>query len=94
VAQFVCGINKRSLSPREAQALLQELPQHQRDSVMFALATGLRQSNVLKLEWAKVDLERQHAWVDEIDSKNGSAIAVPLNSLATVSYTHLRAHET
>lgn len=73
---------KRSLSPREAQALLQELPQHQRDSVMFALATGLRQSNVLKLEWAKVDLERQHAWVDEIDSKNGSAIAVPLNSLA------------
>ena len=23
----------------------------------------------------------QHAWVDEIDSKNGSAIAVPLNSL-------------
>lgn len=73
---------ERSLSPAQAQCLLQELPKHQYECVMFALATGLRQSNVLKLEWSKVDMERRHAWVQAISSKNKTAIAVPLNTLA------------
>ena len=39
----------RWLTPEQAQRLLAELPIHQREVVLFALATGLRQSNVLKL---------------------------------------------
>lgn len=73
---------ERSLTPDQAQCLLDELPSHQREVVIFALATGLRQSNVLKLEWSKVDLERRHAWVTAIHSKNRKAIAVPLNDIA------------
>jgi integrase len=73
---------ERSLTPSEALRLLSELPAHQREPVLFALATGLRQSNVVELEWSKVDLERCHAWVPSIKSKNGQAIAVPLNSTA------------
>ena len=40
-----------------------ELPEHQREVVIFAMATGLRQANVLGLEWSRVDLEAGHAWL-------------------------------
>lgn len=73
---------ERSLTPSQAIRLLSELPAHQRETVLFALATGLRQSNVVKLEWGKVDLERCHAWVPGVRSKNGRPIAVPLNEVA------------
>jgi integrase len=73
---------ERSLTPEQAKRLLTELPSHQRETVLFALATGLRQSNILGLEWSKVDLQRQHAWVPSISSKNGRPIAVPLNTMA------------
>ena len=73
---------ERSLTPEQAKRLLAELPSHQRETVLFALATGLRQSNILGLEWSKVDLQRQHAWVPGISSKNGRPIAVPLNTMA------------
>ncbi|ASV97580.1 integrase [Paraburkholderia aromaticivorans] len=73
---------ERSLTPEQARSLLQELPEHQRDCVLFALATGLRQSNVLKLEWAQVNLELRHAWVKGTQSKNRRPIAVPLSETA------------
>ncbi|MBC7618784.1 MAG: site-specific integrase [Candidatus Saccharibacteria bacterium] len=73
---------ERSLTPEQAQNLLKELPSHQREYVMFALATGLRQSNVLKLDWGNVDIERRHAWVSAINSKNRNSIAVPLNDIS------------
>lgn len=76
------GGRVRSLSPEQAQRLLDELPDHQREMALFALATGLRQANVFKLRWEQVDLGRQHAWVDSKDSKTGVGIAVPLNSIA------------
>ena len=66
----------------QAETLLGELPAHQRDVVVFALATGLRQSNVLGLEWSHVDLEAGHAWVGADQSKNRKPIAVPLNATA------------
>lgn len=72
----------RWLTPEEVQRLLAELPQHQRDVVVFALVTGLRQSNVLKLEWAQVDLERKVAWIHPDQAKARRAIHVPLNSIA------------
>lgn len=36
----------RWITPEQARALLEALPQHQREMTLFALATGLRQSNV------------------------------------------------
>ena len=41
---------ERSLTREQAGRLLAELPEHQRDVVLFVLATGLRQSNVLRFE--------------------------------------------
>jgi integrase len=72
----------RFITPEQAEQLLSELPQHQLDMVMFALQTGLRQSNVFKLEWSNINLEKCHMWVNSDDSKNGKPIAVPLNKEA------------
>ena len=73
---------ERSLTREEAGRLLDELPPHQRDVVLFALATGLRQMNVLKLEWSQIDLERRHAWIHAAQSKNRRPIAIPPNETA------------
>lgn len=75
---------ERAITPEQAKRLLEELPEHQRDYVLFALLTGLRQSNVLGLEWSCVNLEQRHAWVQGTNSKNRKAIAVPLNDDAMV----------
>jgi len=45
----------------------------------FALATGLRQANVLGLEWTQVDLVRRVAWIHPDQAKARRAIGVPLN---------------
>ena len=76
------NIRERSLTVEQIKALLNELPTHQRATVLFALATGLRQSNVVKLEWAQVNLDQRHAWVKAIDSKNRKPISIPLNDVA------------
>lgn len=73
---------ERSLTHNEAKLLLSELPEHQRETVLFALATGLRQSNVLGLEWSQVNLSLRHAWVKGSQSKNDKPIAIPLNQIA------------
>ena len=73
---------ERSITVDQAETLLGELPAHQRDVVRFALATGMRQSNVLGLEWSRVDLEAGHAWIGAEQSKNGKPIAAPLNATA------------
>lgn len=73
---------ERSLTVEQVKRLMQELPAHQRETVMFALATGLRQRNVLELEWSQVNLDLRHAWVKATHSKNRRPIAVPLNDTA------------
>jgi len=50
--------------------------------VRFALATGLRQGNVIGLEWSQVDLQRRLAWIHADQAKARKAIAVPLNEPA------------
>ncbi|PHV12072.1 tyrosine-type recombinase/integrase [Chitinimonas sp. BJB300] len=72
----------RSLTKEKAQLLIKELPDHQRLIVLFALATGLRQGNVLGMTWEKVDLERRIAWVEAEDFKNGNDHSIPLNDTA------------
>jgi integrase len=83
----------RFITPEQVQALLRELPAHQQDMVLFSLQTGLRQSNVLKLEWLQVNLEQGHMWVNAADSKNRKPIAVPLNREAlTVLHRQVGKH--
>ena len=57
-----------------------ELPKHMRAMADFAIATGLRQANVLNLTWAKVDLKRKLVWIDATEAKGGKAIMVPLST--------------
>lgn len=70
----------RWITPEQARALLDALPPHQRDLVWFALATGLRQSNVLRLQWRQIDLGRKTAWIHADEAKGRRPIAVPLNA--------------
>lgn len=73
----------RWLNREEVTRLLQALPTHQRQPARFALATGLRQANVLRLQWSDVDLGRRTAWVHADEAKGREAIGVPLNEEAT-----------
>jgi integrase len=72
----------RWLTKEEATRLLAALAPHQRQLARFALATGLRQANVLHLQWSQVDLERRTAWIHADEAKAREAIGVPLNDEA------------
>ncbi len=72
----------RWLTKEEVIRLLNALPPHQKSLARFALATGLRQANVLRLRWSQVDLARSTAWVHADEAKGGAAIGVPLNDEA------------
>lgn len=69
----------RFLTRAEWQALYENLPEHLRPLCAFALATGLRQENVLRLRWSAVDLERRQAWVSADETKAGKPLSVPLS---------------
>lgn len=67
---------------KQVQAVMARLPEHQREVVLFALATGLRQRNILDLAWDRVDLARRIATIGEGDTKNGEVLGFPLNEIA------------
>ena len=77
----------RYLSATQASILIQELPQHLADMVTFSLATGLRRSNVTKLEWSQVDMQRNVAWIHGDQAKAGKPIHVTLNATAIAVLT-------
>jgi integrase len=66
----------------QARKLLAELPDHLKPIAGFALATGLRETNVRLLTWSQVDLARRVAWVHADEAKAGRNINVPLNAAA------------
>lgn len=72
----------RWLLPHEAQRLVNACNEPLKSVVEFALATGLRRSNIINLEWRQVDLARCVAWVNPEDSKTGRAIGIALNKTA------------
>lgn len=74
----------RWITREEADRLIEELPNHLKDMVRLSLATGLREQNILCLEWPRVDLERRIAWVQAEDSKNSEPLQIPLNSEAVL----------
>jgi integrase len=75
-------VRVRYLTQLQAQAVLARLPEHQREVVLFALTTGLRQRNILDLTWDRVDLDRRIVTIEAPDAKNGEAVGVPLNEAA------------
>lgn len=72
----------RWLTQEEASRLIQSLPDHYAQITRFALATGLRMSNILELEWSQVDMQRRTAWIHPDQAKGRRAIAVPLDESA------------
>jgi integrase len=81
----------RYLTPEEARRLLDELPDHLRPVVEFALATGLRMSNITGLQWSWIDMERRHASIPGRVMKNGQPLPLPLNDIAMGVLTRLSA---
>jgi integrase len=67
----------RWLTRQEADRLIAACPPHFAALVRFALATGCRAREITGLEWSRVDLDRQTAWLNH--TKNGTPRGVPLN---------------
>ncbi|MDU9355311.1 site-specific integrase [Klebsiella sp. 141153] len=72
----------RWLEHEEAKRLIDECPEPLKSVVKFALATGLRRSNIINLEWQQIDMQRRVAWVNPEESKSNRAIGVALNDTA------------
>ncbi len=72
----------RYISRDQAERLMTELPEHLAARVRVSLATGLRQRNVVELEWPQVDMDRRCAWIFADQAKGARGIAVALNSEA------------
>jgi integrase len=72
----------RWVTREQANQLLALLPVHLADMARFSLATGLRQANVLQLEWSQLDMPRKVAWIHADQAKARKAIGVPLNDEA------------
>lgn len=64
------------------RAALDEESQLLREAAEFTLATGLRENNVLELEWGQVDLQRRVAWLHGDQTKQKKPLGVPLNDAA------------
>ena len=62
-------------------ALTQESPLLEQ-AARFTLATGLRENNVLNLEWSQVDMKRRMAVLHADQVKNRTTLGIPLNNAA------------
>lgn len=72
----------RFLSKEEWTRLQSELPIHLKPLVIFSLATGLRKSNVINLDWQQVDMNKKVAWVNAEHAKGKKTITIPLSTTA------------
>ncbi len=70
------------LTHEQWDALRKELPPHMLAMATFAIETGLRQANVLGLQWSRVDLKGGRLWIEAPDAKGPSAIGIPLSIAA------------
>ncbi len=67
----------RWLTRAEADRLIACSAKHLAALVRYALATGCRAAEITGLEWERVDLARNTAWLNQ--TKNGTPRGVPLN---------------
>ena len=70
----------RWLTENEEKTLLDGCPQWLREIVLFDLYTGLRQDELLSLQWSKVNLFNKTVVIQE--SKNGKPRTIPLTQIA------------
>jgi hypothetical protein len=75
----------RFLTREDADRLHEALPEHLRPVVQCALATGCRMSEILHLEWTRVDFDRRVAWLDPGTTKNGEGRGITLNNDAVLA---------
>lgn len=76
----------RWITREEAIRLLQAFhTDWMRDVTIFGFATGLRQANILGLEWSQVDLVKRRAWIHPDQAKARKPIGVPLNAEAVAA---------
>ncbi len=81
------------LTHEQWDKLRAELPPHMLAMATFAVETGLRQANVLGLQWNRVNMNTGRMWVEAMDAKGKKAIGIPLsteaiNVLKTVQGQH------
>ncbi|MFH1381234.1 MAG: site-specific integrase [Candidatus Omnitrophota bacterium] len=69
----------RYLEKEEISKLIDACSEHLRPIVIFALNTGCRKGEILKLKWH--DLDFRNAIVHLIDTKNGERREVPMNDI-------------
>ena len=67
------------------ERLQEALPAHLVPVIRYALATGCRMSEMLRLEWRRVDFNRRVAWLDPGTTKNGEGRGIPLNRDAVLA---------
>ncbi len=70
------------LTREEALTLIECMPDGFKPIVIFALATGVRRSKILDLEWSQIGMQRRVAWIHPENAKAGKAIGVALNDTA------------
>lgn len=76
------------LQQDQAKALFAELPEHLRGPFVFSLATGLRMSNVIRLTWDQVHIQRGMLLFDGNDMKCGDPFAPALSDSALEVLRH------
>jgi integrase len=68
---------ERWLTLEEEKKLLEASPKWLQDIIVFAIHTGMRQSEILDLKWSQVDMERRTVTISE--QKNRCVDTLPLN---------------
>jgi integrase len=72
----------RWLTREQFKTLVRLLPEHTADMARFAVATGVRRSNITGLTWDRVDLRERFSYVPGSQAKGGRGIPIPLNDEA------------
>lgn len=75
----------RWLTHKQADALIDAAPEYWRDAIIVSLSTGLRQSNVMRMEWSWVDLGHRRVLIPKAKAKGKRTIAVPLDAEAVAA---------
>ena len=74
----VRNLIERWLTAEEEQRLLAASPGWLQEIIVFAINTGLRQSEILNLQWGQVDLFRRT--ITLLEQKNGGRDTLPVNA--------------
>ena len=72
----------RFLTPGQYEHLATELPEHLKLAARFAVLTGLRMRSMLALEWSRIDMKQQRAWVPSEQMKADRTHGIPLSKAA------------